>query len=87
MPLEKENRQEFIKGLRVIIKEGYNSKTLTEYAFNFYLNHKISDKELYDLVEDIMIIDAGPEFELSEKELIKLVEDKLEVNIIDLRED
>ena len=86
MQLEK-TREEFVKGLRIIIKEGYSSQTVTKYAFNFYLNHKLSDKELYDLVYEIMMIDAGPEFELSEIELIKLVEDKLGINIRDTQEE
>jgi len=75
-----------VKGLRLIIKGGYSPKIVSKYAFDFYLNHKISDIKLYELVEDIMIIDAGPEFELSEMDLINLVKDKLEVNIIDEQE-
>ena len=66
MQLEKGSREEFIKGLKLIIRQGYDSKSITNYAFDFYLKHKISDKILYEVVEDIMIIDAGPEFELTE---------------------
>lgn len=80
MQLEK-IREEFVKGLRKIIKEGYSSQTVSKYAFNFYLNYKLLDKELYDLVYEIMMIDAGPEFEISEMDLIKLVRDRLGVDI------
>ena len=74
-------REEFIEGLRVIFKQGYSSELATKYAFDFYLKHKISDKDLYDIVEDIMIIDAGSEFEITEDEIKKLVKEKLKINL------
>ena len=74
-------REEFIEGLRLIFKQGYSLELATKYAFDFYLKHKISDKDLYDIVEDIMIIDAGSEFEITEDEIKKLVKEKLKINL------
>ncbi|MFD2909221.1 hypothetical protein ACFSX9_10835 [Flavobacterium ardleyense] len=84
MSLEKKIKEDFIKGLKLIVKQGYNPEIATKYAFDFYLNNKITDKILYEVVEDIMIIDSGPEFVLTEKELITLVKDKLNINISEI---
>ncbi|MDR1067952.1 MAG: hypothetical protein LBL36_01750 [Clostridiales Family XIII bacterium] len=62
-------REEFREGLRLIIKRSYSPESAAKYAFDFYLKHKISDKDLCNTVEDIMLMDAGPEFEM--KELVK----------------
>jgi hypothetical protein len=44
----------------------------------FYLNHanKI-ENEFYETVYDIMMMDAGPEFEMTEDEVKNLIKDKL----------
>ncbi len=81
MSLNRNTRIEFVEGLRLIIKQGYNPKVVTKYAFDFYLKYKISDSILSEVIEDIMIIDAGPEFELTEQELKELIREKLNVSI------
>jgi hypothetical protein len=74
-------REEFIEELRLIIKQGYSPELAAKYAFDFYLKQKITDKNLYDVIENIMVIDAGPEFEMTECEIKELVKEKLKIDI------
>ncbi len=77
-----ELRIEFTKGIGVLVKQGYNTELVSRFAFEFYLNNKTSDKLLDEVVYDIMMMDAGPEFEYSENEIIDLLRDRLNVEII-----
>jgi hypothetical protein len=45
------------------------------------LKQRIADKNLYDVIENIMIIDAGSEFEMTECEIKELVKEKLKIDI------
>jgi hypothetical protein len=83
MSLENMNlRDEFIQGLRLIIKQGYNPEKTANYVYSFYLSYanKI-EGEFYKTIYDIMMMDAGPEFEMTEDEVINLIKEKLGVDL------
>ncbi len=76
---DNELRKEFIEGIKKIINQGYKADLVSNYAFQFYLQKNISDSILDELIYDIMIMDAGSEFELTKNELLKLIDNKLKI--------
>ena len=83
MSLENKNiRDEFIQRLSLIIKQGYNPEKTVNYVYRFYLScaNKI-EGEFYKTVYDIMMMDAGPEFEMTEDEVVNLIKEKLGVDL------
>jgi hypothetical protein len=83
MSLENKNmEEEFINGLRLIIKQGYSPEKTANYAYGFYLKYanKIEGK-FYKTLYNIMMMDAGPEFEMTKDEIINLIKDRLKVDL------
>ncbi|HGM6860479.1 hypothetical protein [Serratia rubidaea] len=63
----------FLKGLYCLLDDDYSSSKVAEYAYEFYLDHDIPDKELSYVVDYLKGIDAGPEFEMSKDEVISFI--------------
>ncbi|WP_279205109.1 hypothetical protein [Obesumbacterium proteus] len=70
-------RKDFITGLSERIRHNYTSSIVARYALEFYLDHDIVDTKLEYVIDYLMGIDAGPQFELSKKEVIHFIDNKL----------
>ena len=72
----------FVEQLKLQFSHEYNAEKTAIFAHNFYLKYanKLSDR-LYDVVYSIMMMDAGPEFEMTKIEIKKMIKEKIGVVI------
>lgn len=70
------SKKEIGKALKEELNKGYNISKISNWAYNL-LYIKVRDKfsaEISDILRNISVMDAGPEFEYTEQELSLLVE-------------
>jgi len=63
-------KKEIGEALEKELNIGYNIERISNWAHDLYFNHQIEhSSETNDILRNIYIMDAGPEFEYTEKEL------------------
>jgi hypothetical protein len=69
------SKQEIGKALMEELNKGYDIERISNWADNLFISMRDKrSSELDDILRNIFIMDAGPEFEYTEKELRLLAE-------------
>lgn len=68
------SKREFAKDFKAQLDRGYEPNRIGSWAHKIYLGHlgELS-KELEEILEDLLVLEAGPEFELSFEEISALL--------------
>ena len=74
-------KKQFAEELKQQLQYGYDIKEVANWAYWLSIDkyHEINDPELNKIMDNIAIMEAGPEFELSEEEILDLI-NKLEAS-------
>ena len=69
-------KAEFGRDLLSQIEDGYDPVRIARWAFSKFMDPDagIRDKELSDLILEVVVMEEGPEFEYSEEELRQFAE-------------
>ena len=72
----------FIEQLKLLISREYDPEKVAKFAFEFYLDCGIKlSGRLDEVVYSIMMMDAGPEFEMTKIEIKEMIKEKLGVDL------
>ena len=72
------SREIFVSEIRQYVHhDNYDAQKIAQYAFSCYLNYKITDEKLNEVVYAIMMMDADPCMELDRIELVHYIENML----------
>ena len=74
-------KKQFIQELKQQLQYGYDIQEVANWAYCLSIDkyHEINDPKLNKIMDNIAVMGAGPEFELSEEELLDLI-NKLEAS-------
>lgn len=67
----------FLNGLFYLLDNNYTASNVANYAFEFYLDHRITDAKLAYVIDYLSGIDASPEFEMDKDDVISFINSNL----------
>lgn len=78
----KDYTEDFIKGLKKILEQGYDPIKVGNYSHIYYFNNVRELKGyLKYVIDELRFMEAGDEFEMTEQEVKELIKEKLKVDL------